>query len=201
MSRLLEDLRTLSMAEAGVLTLERETVDPRRIAEDAVEAYRSTADEADVRRETQLKSGYLLNFVKFVEWPPTTPDAPLTLCFLGGAGMRETLESGIENKRVGSRPLAVRQIQDSGKTEGCNVLYVEEKWALTLAASREPPPPMLTVSDAKGFARHGGIIELFTNENRLKFIINVDNARRAGLRISSRLLQLAATVEQERLQK
>jgi len=39
--------------------------------------------------------------------------------------MRETLESGIENKRVGSRPLAVRQIQDSGKTEGCNVLYVE----------------------------------------------------------------------------
>jgi signal transduction histidine kinase len=49
MSRLLEDLRTLSMAEAGVLTLERETVDPRRIAEDAVEAYRSTADEADVR--------------------------------------------------------------------------------------------------------------------------------------------------------
>ena len=51
---------------------------------------------------------------------------------------------------------------------------------------------------AKGFARNGGIIELFTEENRLKFIINVDNARRAGLRISSRLLQLAATVEQGR---
>jgi hypothetical protein len=159
----------------------------------------SGADEADVRRETQLKSGYLLNFVNFVEWPPTTPDAPLTLCFLGGAGMRETLENGIENKRVGSRPLALRQIQDPGKTQGCNVLYVEEKWALTLATSREPPPPMLTVSDAKGFARNGGIIELFTNENHLKFIINDDNARRAGLRISSRLLQLAATVEREGL--
>ena len=51
MSRLLEDLRTLSMAEAGVLTLELETVDPRRIAEDAVDAYRSAADEAGVRLE------------------------------------------------------------------------------------------------------------------------------------------------------
>src|SRR5881409_1183118 len=51
MSRLLEDLRTLSMAEAGVLTLERETVDPRQVAEEAVEAYRSTADEAGVRLE------------------------------------------------------------------------------------------------------------------------------------------------------
>src|ERR1700676_1572881 len=75
----------------------------------------SPADEADGRRETQLKSGYLLNFVKFVEWPMAAPGEPLTVCFLGAASMRETLEVGIESKTVGSRPLAVRQI-DSGKT-------------------------------------------------------------------------------------
>jgi hypothetical protein len=156
----------------------------------------SAADEADVRRETQLKSGYLLNFVKFVEWPAASPDEPLTVCFLGAASMRETLELGIESKHVGTRPLAVRQI-DSGKTDGCNVLYVEEKWALTLTiASHDPRPPILTVSDAKEFLHNGGIIELFTDENHLRFNINVDNARRAGLRISSSLLQLAAAVEQ-----
>jgi hypothetical protein len=158
----------------------------------------SAADEADARRATQLKSGYLLNFVKFVEWPPATSlDAPLVICFLGGSRMRETLENGIDTKRVGSRPLAVRQIQTSGGTEGCSALYVEENMSATVATPRDPPPPMLTVSDAKGFAHSGGIIELFTEDNRLKFIINVDNARRAGLRIGSGLLQLAASVEQE----
>ncbi len=156
------------------------------------------ADEADVRRETQLKSGYLLNFVKFVDWPPTTPAASLTICFLGATGMRETLEQGIDNKRVGSRPLVVRQIQNSDQTEGCNALYVEGKQPYTPATVHEPPLPMLTVGDARGFARNGGMIELFTKENHLKFIINVDNARRAGLRLSSQLLQLAASVEQER---
>jgi YfiR/HmsC-like len=158
----------------------------------------SAADEADVRRETQLKSAYLLNFVKFVEWPmAATPDEPLTVCFLGASGMRETLEAGIESKHVGTRPLAVRQIEKSDKTDRCNVLYVEEKWALTLqSASHEPRLPILTVSDAREFAQHGGIIELFTDENHLRFIINVDNAHRAGLRISSELLQLAAVVEQ-----
>jgi hypothetical protein len=157
----------------------------------------SAADEADVRRETQLKSGYLLNFVKFVEWPLAAPGEPLTVCFLGAASMRETLEVGIESKRVGSRPLAVRQIEESNKTDGCNVLYVEEKQALPPQfASREPRPPILTVSDAKEFAHKGGIIELFTDANHLRFIINVDNAHRAGLRISSSLLQLAAAVEQ-----
>jgi signal transduction histidine kinase len=62
MARLLDDLRTLSMAEAGVLTLHRETVDPRKIAEDAVEAYRSMADAAGVRLELEV-----------------APDAPSTI--------------------------------------------------------------------------------------------------------------------------
>jgi hypothetical protein len=155
------------------------------------------ADEADVRRETQLKSGYLLNFVKFVEWPQAAPDEPLTVCFFGADSMREILKVGIDDKRVGTRPLAVRQIEESGKTDGCNVLYVEGKWALTLQfASREPRLPMLTVSDAKEFARNGGIIELYTDADHLRFIINVDNAHRAGLRISSSLLQLATVIEQ-----
>jgi signal transduction histidine kinase len=48
MARLLEDLRTLSMAEAGVLELHRETVDPQAIADDATKAFRAMADAAGV---------------------------------------------------------------------------------------------------------------------------------------------------------
>jgi signal transduction histidine kinase len=62
MARLLDDLRTLSMAEAGVLELHRETVDPRAVAEDAVRAYRSAAEEAGVTLEAT-----------------TAPDAPSLL--------------------------------------------------------------------------------------------------------------------------
>src|ERR1700722_11260298 len=79
----------------------------------------SAADEVAVRRETQLKSAYLLNFVKFVEWPVVAADEPLTVCFLGASSMREALEVGIESKRVGTRPLALRQLQDSSKMDGC----------------------------------------------------------------------------------
>jgi len=51
MARLLDDLRTLSMAEAGVLKLHRETTDPRAVADDAVRSFRSMAEEAGVRLE------------------------------------------------------------------------------------------------------------------------------------------------------
>jgi signal transduction histidine kinase len=44
MARLLDDLRTLSMADAGVLALHTETVDPRAAATDAIAAVRGGSD-------------------------------------------------------------------------------------------------------------------------------------------------------------
>ncbi len=51
MARLLDDLRTLSMAEAGVLELHRETIDPRSTADDVVHTFRSMAEDAGVMLE------------------------------------------------------------------------------------------------------------------------------------------------------
>jgi signal transduction histidine kinase len=51
MARLLDDLQTLSTAEAGVLRLHRERIDPTALAEDAAAAFRSRADRAGVALE------------------------------------------------------------------------------------------------------------------------------------------------------
>ncbi len=48
MARLLDDLQTLSTAEAGVLRLHRERVDPAALAEDAVAAFRARAGSTGV---------------------------------------------------------------------------------------------------------------------------------------------------------
>ena len=51
MARLLDDLQTLSTAEAGVLTLHREPTDPRRLIDAAVQAFTAQAQESGVRLE------------------------------------------------------------------------------------------------------------------------------------------------------
>ncbi len=153
--------------------------------------------DAAVQRADQLKAGYLLNFVKFVDWPASVPGNLLTVCFVGGKGVRDALASGIDNKMAGERHLAVRTLSDSETPAGCNVLYLDA--AMMPAGAREPNTaefPILTVSDAKAFAHIGGMIELFSDENHLRFNINVASAQKAGLHISSSLLQLAAVVEQ-----
>jgi two-component system, OmpR family, sensor histidine kinase BaeS len=48
MSHLLDDLRTLSLSEAGELRLEKESVDLMALLEDVASSYRSVAERADV---------------------------------------------------------------------------------------------------------------------------------------------------------
>jgi hypothetical protein len=156
------------------------------------------ADEAGARREDQLKAAYLFNFVKFVEWPEGAVGQTLIVCFLGGAGVHAALAAGIENKKAGQRSLLARKVARSDGAGDCNVLYIEAgaapvDWQALLAGTRA----VLTVSDAGKFTHNGGMIELFTESNRLRFNIQLGHAHKAGLRVSSSLLQLAAAVEKE----
>jgi hypothetical protein len=146
-------------------------------------------------REDQFKAAYLFNFMKFVEWPTASAATDtLTVCFLGGAGVHEALATGIEAKRVGARRLIARQLDQPAGIASCEVLYAD---AASVNPSLAAGLPVLTVSDAPQFAARGGMIELFTENHRLRFVINVAHVHKAGLRISSDLLKLAASVQRE----
>ena len=159
------------------------------------------ADTPETSRADALKAGYVVNFAKFVEWPASAPVDVLTLCFIGGSGVRTALSQDIQIKRIGSRRLALRELKVSDAPSGCDVLYVAAETGEFRSLSAHWPEwqsqAILTIGDEKDFARHGGVIGMFTEENRLRFNVNVENARRAGLKISSALLQLAVNVEKD----
>jgi hypothetical protein len=158
-------------------------------------AITAHAAPLDVGRENQLKSAYLFNFLKFVEWQATSVSGTLTVCFSGADGVHDALSTGIDSKRVGSRRLALRRLQPGDPIAGCDVIYVDAATPANSPLFATRQPSVLTVSDLRGFARGDGIIEIFTESNRLRFKVNVDNAQAAGLRISASLLQLAAAIE------
>jgi hypothetical protein len=154
-----------------------------------------TAAHADVERADQLRAGYLLNFVKFVEWPGGAADR-WTLCFIGGDGIRNAIVVAQTAQQPGTSGVTVRVLGKSDSIVGCQLLYVESQSLSADMAFKVAGQALLTVSDGHDFTHHGGVIELFPEGNRLRFKINLDNARRAGLKISSSLLQLASHVEE-----
>jgi signal transduction histidine kinase len=57
MARLLNDLQTLSTAEAGALTLHREPTEPRQLIEAAVRSFAAQSDDAGVELVTDAPAG------------------------------------------------------------------------------------------------------------------------------------------------
>ncbi len=53
---------------------------------------------------------------------------------------------------------------------------------------------MLIVGDKPGFVQDGGMINLKVVDDRVRFEINLASARSAGLKLDTRLLQMATRV-------
>lgn len=149
--------------------------------------------DSTVERQAQLTAAYIFNFMKFVEWPAQVRGDVLQVCFAGAQNVRDALASATADKRIGTRSIEVRPLvhQESAR---CQVIYVGEQ--PDTAQYTFNAPATLTIGEEPRFIQEGGIIHLYAESNRLRFAINVDNARRAGLTVSSNLLKLATRVEQ-----
>jgi hypothetical protein len=150
--------------------------------------------------EYQVKAAFLYNFVQFVEWPAAAfPDAgaPISIGVLGENPFGSGLEKIIEDKTVKDRKVVVKYSGTIENLSGCQLVFIsaseQERLPEILKALRGKR--VLTVGETPGFARLGGVINFIMVENRVRFEINVDAAERAGLKISSKLLQLAIIVK------
>lgn len=154
--------------------------------------------EDSAPQEYKVKAAFLYNFTLFVEWPTAAfsgNDSPLIVCILGKSPFGDVL-GNLRGKTVKTRKLAVRQITSVHEIRDCHVLFVStsEKMQLPNILAVAKNQNILTVSDMDGFAEAGGIINLVTIEDKVRFEVNLKAAQQARLKISSQLLKLARDV-------
>lgn len=154
------------------------------------------AAAAETSREYLIKAAFLYNFAKFTEWPAGSfldSTAPLDVCVFGEDPFGGALES-IAGKTIRGRRVAVHKVASIEAGAACHLLFISASEATRLTGILESlrGRPVLTIAEMPGFARSGGIINLKTNpDDRIRFEINIGIAKRVGLRLSSKLLNLA----------
>jgi hypothetical protein len=146
-----------------------------------------------------LKATYLLNFIRFTEWPVSVaaPGGAFAVCVLGDDRVAESLEAIAKVRPVDGHALIVKQVRADSAIRDCHLLYISEvdlKESIALLGSLNNAPT-LTVSDLAGFAQAGGMVNLIVEGDKIRFAINIEATVRARLRLSSRLLSLAALVQ------
>jgi hypothetical protein len=149
--------------------------------------------------EYHVKAVFLFNFAQFVDWPAEAfagPQAPLVIGVLGEDPFEGFLDQTVAGERLGGRPFQVRRYQSVDEIQTCHVLFISRPGADRpegiLAALRNRP--ILTVSDAAGFAEHGGMIRFVTEQSRIRLQVDLAAVEAAHLTVSSKLLRVAEIV-------
>ena len=149
--------------------------------------------------EADIKASFLYNFARFAVWPAEAvpPGAPLTFCVLGDWFVAQSLEKTIQRKTIDGRALIVARLKDNSALGSCHMVYagrVDKARALELLGAVDGMA-VLTVSDLDTFTELGGTASFFVDdENRMRFIVNMDSARRSRVQLSAQLLRLATLV-------
>jgi uncharacterized protein DUF4154 len=161
----------------------------------AVHPTLASAASRDVS-EVAVKAAFLYNFAKFAGWPALKSGVTIVLCVVGDDDVADALGQIVRGHTIDGHALAVTRPEDATTWRSCHLLFIVATEARRLAGGLAGlrSLPVLTVSDGKDFAKAGGIIELYADDERMRFDINVDASRRAGLPMSSRLLALATIV-------
>jgi hypothetical protein len=157
-------------------------------------------DNEDINREYAIKAAYLYQFGRYVQWPADSfanAQAPLVIGVLGTDPFGNILEEIARTKRIEGRPIVIRRFATVAEYTACHILFVtasvspEQKAA---AIQKVQGTPTLVVGEEPGFAEHGGTVNFFLEENKIRFEINTEVAKQDQLKISSKLLSLAKII-------
>lgn len=153
--------------------------------------------------EYHIKAAFLYNFAKFVEWPTNAfadEAAPFNLCVIGTEPFLDVREA-LVGKTIKGRRVEVSRVDSAGVAGQCQLLFVS-------ASPDNPAAPgvlpidlrerALTVGESNDFIARGGIINLKTVNNKVRFEIDRGAGERFGFEFSSQLLKLAILVDRGR---
>lgn len=147
----------------------------------------------------QVKAVFLFNFTEFVRWPSqklADTKSPIAICVLGDDPFGGYLDATIRGETVGKRRLVVRRYRHVEDVDSCQILFISNSEIARLAPIFDylKNRSILTVGDADGFARRGGMVCFVTQDDRIRLRVNLAAAKAAGLTLSSKLLRVAEIV-------
>ena len=150
-------------------------------------------------RESRVEAAFLFNLAKFVTWPESAfgdSHSPLVLAVLDPQRYAEAGEM-IAGRSVGGRVLEVRRVSSAEEALAAHLLLIgiAEAPRLDSLLAAVAGRPILTVSNIDGFAARGGMVELFKQERKIRFGVQMAAVRKTGLGISSEVLRLASFVQ------
>ena len=148
--------------------------------------------------EAGVKAAFLYKFASYVEWPPAAfpaADSPVVFGVMASDEVAAELERILPGRAIQGHPVAVRRLKEGESFSGVHVLFIGRGQSNLRAVIRAAQHPgMLVVTETERGLESGSAINFVVSDERVGFEVSVEAAERNGLRISSRMLNVARRV-------
>ncbi len=151
---------------------------------------------AETAGEYQVKAAFFYHFANFVDWPESTFKATkghIRICVMGKDLFGQTLNATLAKKTVRDHPFEIHQNPPKTELQHCHVLYLSATRSSQMKALHHQiaKSDVLTVGENLEFMRHGGMVQFFVDNQKVRFAVNTDIINQTHLKVSSKLLRLA----------
>jgi hypothetical protein len=152
---------------------------------------------ADRMEEPKIKALYIVNLVRFIEWPKSGKNKPTTPFQVGvvATDIDPVFRKELTKQTYKGRGFKILHFRNASVATACDVILFTNPRQFPIWKSKHPSPtPTLTLGDSERFAKNGGMFGFVKIEKNLRFIINFKEVKDAGLKIQPSLLRLAERV-------
>lgn len=150
-----------------------------------------------------IKTSFLLNFLKFTQWPPSAfpvADQKLVLAVLGESPIAAKIKTHLDGRPIRNKPVQVILYADVQLWQQArkmpHALFVTQdmagQWSEILV--HVTAAPVLTMADFSGFCAQGGILNLVRDGDSIGFEANPEAAKKVSLMLNAQMLHLAELV-------
>jgi hypothetical protein len=150
--------------------------------------------------ERSVKAAFVYKFTQYVDWPADAiaDDEPFTIGVLGSGAYVDELLRMTEDRSVSERFIEIRRVDDDDSVEDVQVLFIagDQRGKLGALLARSRGRPILTVTESEGALSDGSIINFTRMGDRVRFEVSLAAAEASRLKLNSRLLAVAQTIQQ-----
>jgi len=148
---------------------------------------------AQVNTVSQAQSMFIYNFSRLIQWPESYNTGDFVIGVMGNNDLMNTLSQYVEGKKVGSRAITVKKFDDPVDISKCNILFVgnTKVGKLNEVIAKVQSQSSLIITERKGMVDSGSAIDFFMEGDKLKFVMNTQNAQKYDLVVSKSLSDMA----------
>ncbi|HVY05435.1 MAG TPA: YfiR family protein [Burkholderiales bacterium] len=158
----------------------------------------SIAQDSPQALAQQVKAAYLFKFGGYVEWPSSAfaePASPLLIGVYGDDQLAREVTRVVLNRTVNGRSVVVQSLRVNDAIPKVHILFVTGSLLSRLPELGAAAHSALIVTDSEKALDQGSVINFVTADNRVRFEVSLDAAKRSGLKIGAPLLSVAMRVQ------